>query len=297
MKRSAVNSIMLVLLLVVASCASNRKAGWDQREETVKLGKKELASTIKLAKDSWDKRADKASLEVALVQYQTLVKAAQTKEEYYKYAVRLCRGYYFLADGHYPESQMAKKMSYWNMGTAWGEKAMATSEEFRSFVSKGGDVTDALKFLDDSYKAAIYWSAVNLGKWAKSSGIATILKYKSRIKTMVAKVLKADAKFFYGAAHRYWGAYYAVAPGFAGGDMSKSKESFEASLKIAPTYLGTLVLYAKLYDVKKGNENEFKAKLKKVLKANPSTIKSIAPENIIEQKKAKLLLTQMDDLF
>lgn len=295
MSFKTINVLVLALAFIVTSCASNRKAGWDQRAETLKLSKSELKSTQNMAEKAWSKRHEKAQLEKALAHYEKLSKAAQSQAEYYKYAVRLCRGYYFLADAHY--NDMEKKKSYWNVGTSWGEKAMATNELFRSEVSKGGDVTDALKHLDDSYTGAIYWTAVNLGKWAKSSGIATILKYKNRIRTMVKKVQDSNEKFFYGAAHRYWGAYYAVAPGFAGGDINKSKKHFERSLTLAPDYLGTLVLYAKFHDTKKGNKKNFKMRLKKVLSSKANAVKDITPENIIEQRKAKELLAQMDDLF
>lgn len=295
MRNTILHSIFLIAIIFLASCASKRKAGWDQRTDTVKMSKSELKRTVNSAEMYWSKRHEKDQLEKALELYETISKTVESKEDYYKYAVRLCRGYYFLADAHYDDVE--KKKSYWNIGTAWGEKAMATNEMFRKEVSKGGDVTDALKHLDKSYTASIYWTAVNLGKWAKSSGIATILKYKNRIRTMVQKVQDFDESFFYGAAHRYWGAYYAVAPGFAGGDINKSKKHFEKSIELAPHYLGTYVLYAQFHDTKKGNKEDFKKRLKQVLNAKVDKVKDITPENIIEQKKAQKLLTEMEELF
>lgn len=287
--------LTIILIITITGCATNRKSGWDQRSETIKMSKKDIEALKKSADKAWSQRHIKKSLEQALGDYETLSKTASTQAEYYDYAVTLCRGYYFLADSHYKDIETKK--SYWNVGTSWGEKAMATNEDFRKHVSSGEDLTDGLKYLDKSYTGAIYWTAVNLGKWAKSSGIATILKYKNRIRTMVGLVEKMDETYFYAAAHRYWGAYYAVAPGFAGGDIDKSKTHFEKSIALAPKYLGTNVLFAEFHDTKKGNKEDFKMRLKKVLSANSKADPNIEPENIIEQAKAKEMLTKMDELF
>ncbi|MGK0367040.1 MAG: hypothetical protein ACI9QD_000173, partial [Thermoproteota archaeon] len=82
-----------------------------------------------------------------------------------------------------------------------------------------------------------------------------------------------------------------------GGDISKSKIHFEKSLKIAPNYLGTYVLFARLHDVKKDDEVNFKKRLNRVLKAKASTLKAARAENVIEQRKAQKFLTDMEDIF
>ena len=173
---------------------------------------------------------------------------------------------------------------------------MATNEEFAKAVKAGEDFTEHLGKLSKKEIAAMYWTATNLGKWAKSTGIVTTLKYKNKIRTLIGNVEKMDAKFFYAAAYRYWGAYYAVAPSFAGGDMSKSKMYFERSIKIAPEYLGTRVLYAQYYATKASNPDLFKRQLKTVLSAK-AEVKDIGPENRAEQAKAKVLLANIEEQF
>ena len=208
----------------------------------------------------------------------------------------LTRGYYLLADGHTEEMEEKKKL--WEVGIAWGEKAMATNSEFKKRVIDNGEaIEDVLKYLTKKEIEAIYWTATNLGKWGKNSGIATVLKYKTRIKNMINRVGELDKNFFYGAFNRYWGAYYAVAPGFAGGDMDKSWENFQAAIKIQKNYLGNYVLVADYWAKKKGDKELFKKMLDKTLKGNVNSIPALKPENTIEQRKAKKLLSQMDELF
>jgi hypothetical protein len=114
---------------------------------------------------------------------------------------------------------------------------------------------------------------------------------------LISKVEEFDPSFFYAAAARYWGAFYAVAPSFAGGDIKKSKESFEKSILLAPTYLGTQVLFAELYDTKKMDKKSFALRLKKVIETPDNIDPAIMPENFIEKRKAKKLLAEMPQLF
>ena len=280
----------LILGLILTSCAS-RTEGWFKTSDRIKLSKKEFSALDKKAEALWLKRDDKASLEQALETYKKLSLATQDN---FDYLVRLTRGYYFLADAHYDEVDLKKK--YWEIGTSYGEKAMATNKNFAKAMKDGEKIEDHLDKLGKREVPAMYWTASNLGKWAKNSGIATTLKYKNRIRTLVETVKKLDPKYFYGAAYRYFGAYYAVAPGFAGGDMNKSKKSFAQAIKIAPEYLGTYVLYADLYAVKEGDKDLFKSQLNKVLKAKLGP-KALHPENRVEKKKAEKLLSQMNDKF
>lgn len=192
---------------------------------------------------------------------------------------------------------MEAKKKTWEVGASYGEKAMATNKEFANAVSVEGEkVEDHLAKLTKNEIGAMYWSAANLGKWAKNTGIATTLKYKTLIKNLISTVEKFDPKFFYNAADRYWGAYYAIAPGFAGGSMPKSKKRFEKCIKAAPAYLGTKVLYADYYMVKEEDEDNYKRLLNEVINAK-LTDKSIMPENRIEKLKAKKLLKMIDEKF
>lgn len=283
--------LMLVLMTSILTSCASRTEGWFQLGNKVELSKKEVLTLSAKAEKLWKKRGDKASLEEALKIYETL---SNGTTDNLNYLVRLTRGYYFLADAHYTD--MDEKKKYWEVGTSYGEKALATNKAFADAMKKGEKIEDHLNKLGKKEVPAMYWTAANLGKWAKNTGIATTLKYKNRIRTLADTVRTLQPDYFYGAAYRYFGAYYAVAPGFAGGDMNKSKENFKKALKVAPEYLGTHVLYADLYAVKMGDKKLFKDTLNKVLKMGLGP-KELHPENIVEKEKAKKLLAQMEDKF
>lgn len=282
----------ITLSLLLTSCATSRISGWKKIFGGKTLSKTELAEEMKTAKSHWAKRDEKESLLKSLASFEKIANSNNS----YEAMAYLSRGYYLLADGHL--ENMEEKKKNWETGITWGEKAMATNPEFKKRVIDNGEkIEDVLQYLDKGQIEAIYWTAVNLGKWGKNSGIATVLKYKTQIKNMINRVGELDKNFFYGAFDRYWGAYYAVAPGFAGGDMDKSIKSFNNAIKTEKNYLGNYVLIADYWATKKGDKELFVQNLNKVLKMNPNTVKAIAPENRIEQRKAKKLLTQINELF
>ena len=284
--------IVTTLSLLLTSCATSRIAGWNKIFGGKSLSKVELSKEMKTAKSYWRKRDNKESLLKSLASFEKIANSNNS----YEAMAYLSRGYYLLADGHL--DNMDEKKKNWETGITWGEKAMAANPEFKKRVIDNGEkIADVLQYLDKGQIEAIYWTAVNLGKWGKNSGIATVLKYKAQIKNMINRVGELDKNFFYGAFDRYWGAYYAVAPGFAGGDMDKSIKSFNNAVKTEKNYLGNYVLIADYWAKKKGDKDMFVKNLNKVLKMNPNKVKAIAPENRIEQRKAKKLLSQIDELF
>jgi tetratricopeptide (TPR) repeat protein len=283
----------MLLQLGLSGCATKRTAGWEQTSSGSNLSATEEKSLMDQAEKSWKLRHQKEDLQKAIDAFEKIVAA---NPENYKALTRLCRGYYLMADGHTDAKEEKRRL--WEIGTSWGEKAMATNADFRNKVkAEDGAVEKALDKLTKNEIEAIYWTAVNLGKWGSLSGIATVLKYKARVKEMINRVGQLDNAFFHGAYFRYWGAFYAIAPGFAGGDMDKSRESYEQAFKVAPYYLGTYVLMAENYAPKKKDTKLFEEKLQFVLKAKTDSEMDVMPENIMEQRKAKKLLERKNELF
>ena len=71
---------------------------------------------------------------------------------------------------------------------------------------------------------------------AVARGFATILSYKDEIRAIMARCLELDAAYFHSGPHRYFGAFYARVPAFAGGDLERSREHFDTALSVDPNY-------------------------------------------------------------
>ena len=252
---------------------------------TVFLSVAAFAGITPEAMEQWKKRDNQENLTKAV----QLIEASPQDLETLSY---LTRGYFLLSDTYTKSDD--EKLKLFSKARDFGEKGMETNPEYKKL--KGDDIKKAINALTLREIDVLYWSAASLGKWAKANGIMSSLKYKDQILTMIRKVESLKPDYFFGAVDRYWGGFYAIAPGIAGGDMKKSKEHFKKAMKMAPENLGTKVFYAEVYLTKEDEEKEFTEVLNEVLAA-PLGPEEIAPDNVMEKRKAADLLKRKKDLF
>ena len=247
------------------------------------------------AEAAWAQRGERAALDKAIALWEAEVASNPGHASTW---ARLARAYYLLADGHL-RTRGPKDEQYlgaFEKGTAAGERSLAAqSPEFKARVVQEEKVEDAIRVVGRDGIPAMYWYAVNLGKWSRAKGIAALLGNKDRVRGVVSRVLELDETFFYGAPHRYFGAYWSLLP--IGRDLDKSRQHFERSLTIAPAYAGTKVLMAETYAVKKQDRALYVRLLEEVLAQPDDAIAELAPEIRIEKDKARELQTKVDELF
>ncbi len=246
---------------------------------------------INQADKCWQNRYHRDKLVKSLKLYEKAYEKDPTRG-YYP-AVRLARGYYLLAEA-FDRGNKEKMLRDYELGKEWGKKALMTNP---SVKAAGKKWYEAAQKLGKSYIEAMYWTAVNLGKWSKLYGIMKSVFNLSKVKALMERVTKLDPTFYYGAPDRYWGAFYAAIPGLMGGSLAKSREHFEKSLKIAPYYLETKVLYAEYYAEKKGDRDLFVKLLKEVLKGDVNVYPDVVPEQKMAKDKARELLKRVDEIF
>ncbi|MFW6067676.1 MAG: TRAP transporter TatT component family protein [Myxococcota bacterium] len=290
-----------VAVVAAAGCASSREAAWETTEAGTEAKTAEAQSQIEqLASDAeaaWEQRDDQQQLRTAIEKWEQAVEIDPSKYELW---TSLARARYFLADCHlrFDEAQADAMMTVYEDSTKAAEQAlMQVSPAFREKMQGGARMEDAVSLLDARAVGALYWRSSALGKWASEKGFATLLSYKDEIRKVMTHVLELDPTFYFGGPHRYFGAFYARAPGFAGGDLDRSKRHFEKSLEMEPNYFATRVLYAEDWAVKAQDRQVFDEQLEYVLDGDPESLPPVAPENRCEQKKAERLQEKAFELF
>lgn len=235
-------------------------------------------------------RADRAQLELAITKYDEAVKL---KDDDYETYEKLARANYLLADGWLFFEQAEKKEQFlatYERGYTAAQRGMAARyPAVEQRLAAGVDLKDAAQLVDKAGIGLLYWYATNLGKWGNAQDITVVLTYKDRIYSIMEQVYRLDTNYFYGAADRYFGAYYAIAPSFAGGDLDKSWNHFEATRKIEPRYVATYNLVAEFYAPKKQDAKLFDEMTQKVLDAPDDIIPELVAETQIEKRKAESL--------
>lgn len=291
--------IALALTVALPGCAG-RKAAWSEDPAADGGGGDGGAATpasdgLKAeATKHWEARTSPESIEKAIASWEQVV-AANPKD--LDALIGLTRAHYFLADGYYRADEK-KYLEIMDKGVSWGEKAMiAASPEFETKMRDGAKYPEAVQSVGKEGVPAMYWYASSLGKWAKKKGFAVLVGQKDNVKSTMDRCLELDPEYFYAGPWRYFGAFYAVAPSFAGGDLNKSVEHFKKSLELQPNYVGTKVLWAAELATKQQDEDTFDKLLNEVLATPDDVIPELKPETIVEKQKARELLAQKDDLF
>lgn len=290
---------VLSFATLLGACSAGRKAQWEAGAApaaTASAGES-FEGLVAAGDEGWNSRGDRAALEKAISSWE---RAAALNPSDPKVWTKLSHAYYFLSDAHLRKEgeSSAAYLDTFEKGVSAGERALAAGNpEFKKAMQEGRRVEDSIKLCGTDSLDAMYWYATNLGKWARAKGFATTVGNKDRIKAVMDYVLALSPTFFHGAPHRYFGAYYAVAPGFAGGDLNKSREHFERSLQIAPNYPGTKVLMADTYATKKDDRALFERLLNEVLAMPNDAIPELVPETQNEKDKARTLLAKAAELF
>lgn len=107
--------------------------------------------------------------------------------------------------------------------------------------------TDAVA-LNDTRPEGHFWLAANMGALAESYGLRQGLKYRSRIRQALERVLAIDPGFMDGSADRALGRWYHKVPGLFGGSIAKAERHLRQSLTYNPQSTVSLFFLAELYE-------------------------------------------------
>jgi tetratricopeptide (TPR) repeat protein len=241
------------------------------------------------AKAAWENRGDQASLQQAIGIY---AKAYQTAPSY-ELAERLAYAYYFLADAF---EQGDQKAADYYTGYEWGIKALCYDPGFKQrFTDQKQGMGDAIKGVPREFAGGIFWTATCIGKWGKMHNIFKVLSTSKQARKLVVYLYSIDKTYYYGGPARWLGAFYAIAPGIAGGDMAKSKQYYDEALAMAPQYFATKVLMAENYYSKLKDRANYDKMLDEVINGEAGSVPEVVIEQKVEQGKALRLKAEKID--
>jgi hypothetical protein len=247
------------------------------------------------AEELFAQRSNKSQLEAAIAQYEAAWRAAPTDR---KVGEKLVRSLTLLGEVHLSGDDDAEaRTKAWDRAVTVGKQCMSINAAFAAAVRGGTSPGDAAENFAQADVPCVYWTAQALGHWASANGIATVLKNKDTLTRWMTRVSDLDRTALHGGPDRYWGRYYATLPSFAGGDLGKANDYFEASLQAAPHFLGTKVAMAETWAIRGGDRDAFVRLLNEVLSASVGSDPDTAPENRTAQTRAQSLLDDQDEHF
>lgn len=146
----------------------------------------------------------------------------------------------------------------------------------------------------------LYWTANAWAGWIAVNPESTLATADlSYVVAAMNRVLALDPGYQKGAAHLFFGTYYAVQPRGMGRDLEKSRSHFETAIRLGGPYaMLPRVLYARYYARARFDETLFRTTLEEVLRS-PSRCPdpNLNLQNAIARERARVYLEQVEELF
>lgn len=161
------------------------------------------------------------------------------------------------------------------------------------------DPKSALAPLKAKNVPELYWAAVAL-----SAAVSTdkqdmdLLADLHLVEPMIQRALELDEDFGDGAIHQFLISFEASRPAAQGGSIEKARAHFKRAMELAHGQQASpLVSLAEGVSVSTQNRQEFETLLRQALSFDVETAPSYRLANLVAQKRARLLLSRIDDLF
>jgi tetratricopeptide (TPR) repeat protein len=117
----------------------------------------------------------------------------------------------------------------------------------RTWLEAGLAAATRAVALNDARPEGHFWLAATMGALAESYGLRQDLKYRTRIKQALERVVAIDPAYMEGSADRALGRWYHKVPGLFGGSAAKAEQHLRRSLTYNPQSVVSYFFLAELY--------------------------------------------------
>jgi predicted anti-sigma-YlaC factor YlaD len=145
----------------------------------------------------------------------------------------------------------------------------------------------------------LYWTAAAWGAAVSlSKDDPDLIADQPLFEALVDRALALDEAFDNGSIHAFLISYEPARQGAQGDPYERARMHFDRAVSLSDGQLaGPFVAYAEAVDVNRQDRAEFEAKLGKALSIDPDARKEWRLANLIMQRRARWLLSRVDDLF
>ncbi|MBM3877262.1 MAG: hypothetical protein FJ386_11145 [Verrucomicrobia bacterium] len=145
----------------------------------------------------------------------------------------------------------------------------------------------------------MYWTA---GAWASAITLGKdspeLVADQVAVEALVDRALELDESYEDGALHSFLITYESSRQGAKGDSATRSRTHFNRAMELSRGLLASpLVSFAETVSVQKQNVAEFRDLLNRALAINVEARPGWRLENLVMQRRARWLLSRVDDLF
>lgn len=281
--------IIINIIFFLSGCGSNTSTYSPYLSKT-----KNIQFLVDQGKNYWEKRVNPDEANRSKLFLSKAYFLDPNNDEVAKLYSRACQ---FI--GHYIETDPIKSDSLFTEGmdVAWDFIISTESYQEGSAFNQGNaeeKIIAGIENISDELLPILYWWVANYSSFLMTKPVMDRLEHRDKIETALHRILSIKPGFYYHGANRIIGGVYARLPGV---ELIHAENNFEKSINGSPAYFATYVKRAQYLHTKNGDRDKFVQDLQKVLNMNPTILPEVSPENLLEQEKAKMLLSKETSLF
>lgn len=217
-----------------------------------------------------------------------------------KLLLMAAQGFGSYALGFIEDKNPDRAKNFYLRGRNYGLRILNKNKSYRKAEKSNLDEFEkTLKKFGRDDVPAIFWTAYNWAGWINLNfSDPAALADLPRVQLLMQRVIELDDSYFFGGAHLFFAINFAMRPPMLGGDLEKAKIHFDRCFELSNfQFLLPYVYFAQHYLTRQFDEEEFKYILQKVIAAPIDILPEHQFPNAIAQRKAKMLLERVDDLF
>jgi len=161
------------------------------------------------------------------------------------------------------------------------------------------DPKQAVKAAREVDVPLLYWTAASWGlAMTLSKNDMELVADQPTVEALIDRALELDEAFDQGAIHSFLISYEMVRQGGEGDPAARARRHFERAMALSGGYqAGPLISLAESVSIAKQDRREFQSLLERALAVDVNARPEFRLVNIIMQRRARWLLSRIDELF
>jgi hypothetical protein len=228
---------LIFLALLLAACAPKKApstsgdvAGAVTRQPPV------APTTVAEADDAYLRRHVREETERAIALYEAALAQDPARADGAAIRTRLSILYYGKAYYFDAEAPKAERMATYLLGRDHGLEALRSNPTFAAARDEGTSLKDAIPLLGEEDVGPLYWSALNWSRWGEMKGILRVALDIPKVRAAMERCNTLAEDYYEAAAHRFFSAFFAALPPFAGQDIDLAEAHARRAREIAPRH-------------------------------------------------------------
>ncbi len=285
--------LMTVVFLLGIGCMSWEE-GWKKIGEPSVEG--DVSVLIARANRQMQEADSKEKILQLIETYENVLKIEPRNTE----ALRRLGSFCFLIGYGYAESRDEREI-YCRKAIKYSEQVLYSNPDFRQLVDGGEKVWEACRALSKREMDAMWWWYLAAGAYWKECfsvvGRLVNFRWPMRVRKVLDAMMEIDPAWQNGSPYYAWANFYAVAPGFLGGDLKKAAEYYEKAVELGPNMLNFRRSRAWFLHIKTGDRKAFREDMEWVIAQDPHRAGLTYPWNVFIQRDAQRGLDTIDEYF